>query len=389
MFVLDTAAQERVLGRTIRDVAGPDDLTHLRGQRALVTGAGGSVGSELCRQLAACGVSRLTLADHSEYALFRIDTEIRRLNPSLDVVSQLCDVTRPGDIRLACAAAAPHVVYHAAAYKHVTMAERAIVPAARVNVIGTAETSRAAKAAGARFVLISSDKAAQPRSVMGATKRVAELVALATVTPRFRPIVVRFGNILGSSGSIVEIMLDALNTGAPIPITDPDCTRYFMTASEAVALVLKADHLATRPEVFWLDMGEPVRLGDLADRMMGLAIEAGLHPAGFDVIGLRPGEKMREELTTHGLAMTLTTDPRVLSARQRGVPAHAVAQAVRQIRRSCSGGDPENVIRALTDLVDDYAPHRAVAEWHHTRLARGGKAPNSRAKRVIARRISE
>lgn len=360
MIALDQSLQERLLGRDVSDVLTADDRLQLHGQRALVTGAAGSVGSELCRQLAACAVARLTLMDHSEYALFRIEAEIRRRYPAVAVVPVLGDVTRRADLRAAMTAAAPHVVYHAAAYKHVTFAETAIVQALRVNALGAAETARAAREAGARFVLISSDKAAEPRSVMGATKRFAELIVLRKASATFRPIVVRFGNILGSSGSVAEILLERAAAGLQLPITDPDATRYFMTASEAVSLVLKADLIGRRPEIFWLDMGEPIRIGDLAVRIAAHAAQCGHAPTGIEIIGLRPGEKLHEELTTQGLAMRRTAHPRIFSARQKPVGPDAVRTAMRGAQRACANGDVAAALGTLTHLVDDFQPSDAA-----------------------------
>ena len=353
---LDQPLQERLLGRDVSDVLAAADRLQLHGQRALVTGAAGSVGSELCRQLASCGVSRLTLMDHSEYALFRIEAEVRRQYPSIALVPVLGDVTRRADLRAAMVAAEPHVVYHAAAYKHVTFAETAIVQALRVNALGAAETARAARDTGARFVLISSDKAAEPRSVMGATKRFAELIVLGKATATFRPVVVRFGNILGSSGSVAEILLERAAAGLQLPITDPDATRYFMTASEAVSLVLKADLIGRRPEIFWLDMGEPIRIGDLAARIAEHTAQCGHTPKGIEVIGLRPGEKLHEELTTQGLAMRRTAHPRIFSARQKPVTSAAVRTAIREAQRACASGDVSAALDTLTHLVADFRP---------------------------------
>ena len=357
---LDPALQQRLLGRDVSEVLGAEDRLQLRGQRALVTGAAGSVGSELCRQLAASGVSRLTLMDHSEYALFKTESELRRRFPSVAIVSVLGDVTRRADLRPAIGAAEPHVVYHAAAYKHVTFAESAIVQALRVNALGAAEAARAAREAGARFVLISSDKAAEPRSVMGATKRFAELIVLGMATSVFRPVVVRFGNILGSSGSVAEILLERAAAGLRLPITDPDATRYFMTASEAVSLVLKSDLIGRRAEIFWLDMGEPVRIGDLAARIVEHAEERGHQPQGIDVIGLRAGEKLHEELTTQGLAMRRTAHPRIFSARQKPVAPGAIRLAMRSAQRACASGDVGGALETLTTLVADFEPSEAA-----------------------------
>jgi FlaA1/EpsC-like NDP-sugar epimerase len=344
----------------VGDVLTDHDRRALQGQRVLVTGAGGSVGGELARQLAGCGVSRLTLMDHAEYALFQIESAIRLAFPDLSLVASLGDVTRAADLRAAMVSADPHVVYHAAAYKHVTFAETAIVPAIRVNALGAYEAARAARDAGARFVLISSDKAAEPRSVMGATKRCAEYFVLGEARGGFRPLVVRFGNILGSSGSVVEIMLQRAWAGLPLPLTDPEATRYFMTASEAVSLVLKSDLIGRRAEIFWLDMGEPVRIGDLAARIADHVRRAGGPAVGVQTIGLRPGEKRHEELTTQGLAMRRTAHARILSARQRPTAVEQVTAALRRARRACAAAHPAAALDALTELVSDYIPSEAA-----------------------------
>ena len=360
MVTLTAAIEQQLLGRPVRAVLSQGDRRMLAGERVLITGAGGSVGSELSRQVAACGPARLVLLDHSEYAVFRIESEIRERYPDVQVEVILGDVSRRADVRAACLSLRPHVVYHAAAYKHVTITERSIVPAVRTNVLGTLETARAAHDVGARFVLISSDKAAEPRSVMGATKRLAELVVLGMASPTFRPIAVRFGNILGSSGSLVEIMSRCVREGRNIPVTHPDATRFFMTASEAVSLVLKADLIGGRAQVFWLDMGEPLRIGDLAERFIAVTTPAGEQPVGIDVIGLRPGEKMREELTTQGLAMRSTAHPRIWSARQRRIQIDAVGTAVEALRRTVARGDADGALRAVELAVVDFTPSAAA-----------------------------
>jgi FlaA1/EpsC-like NDP-sugar epimerase len=225
-----------------------------------------------------------------------------------------------------------------------------------VNTLGAAVAARAAKDAGARFVLISSDKAAEPRSVMGATKRMAEHVVLSGASETFRPIVVRFGNILGSSGSVAEIMLTRAAAGLPLPITDPDATRYFMTASEAVSLVLKTDLIGRRPEIFWLEMGEPIRIGDLAKRVVEHVTERGSPAVTTEVIGLRPGEKVHEELTNQGLAMRRTAHPRILSARQRPVAPALVRRAIRSAARACAAGNARDALETIVEVVSDFVP---------------------------------
>jgi O-antigen biosynthesis protein WbqV len=372
--------QQELLGRPLREVLTAADRRRLAGQRVLITGAGGSVGSELTRQIVACRPGRLTLFDQSEYAVFRLESELREQHPGLDVDVVLGDVSRRADVRAACAALGPHVVYHAAAYKHVTITERASVPAVRTNVLGTYETARAARQAGARFVLISSDKAAEPRSVMGATKRLAELVAVGMASPAFRPVAVRFGNILGSSGSLVEIMSRCVREGRNVPVTHPDATRFFMTAEEAVSLVLKADLIGGRADVFWLDMGEPLRIGDLAERFIACTTPPGAPRVGIDVIGLRPGEKMREELTTQGLTMRSTEHPRIWSARQRPVCRDTVAAAVRTIRRAVSAGDAPQALAAMQAALGDFSASRAA--WSAARRAQAAAVTSRVAARA-------
>jgi FlaA1/EpsC-like NDP-sugar epimerase len=352
--------QERLLGRPVRSVLTATDRRALAGQRVLITGAGGSVGSELARQIVACRPARVLLLDHAEYALFHIERDLRHRYPHVALDAVMGDVSRRADLRAAAESLRPDVVYHAAAYKHITMTERAIVPAIRTNVLGTLETALAARRMGARFVLISSDKAAQPRSVMGATKRLAELVALSLASPRFRPVAVRFGNILGSSGSLVEIMRRCVQEGRPITVTHPDATRFFMTAEEAVSLVLKADLIGGRAEVFWLDMGEPIRIGDLAQRFIDSLTPAGQDQIGIDIIGLRPGEKMREELTTQGLAMQSTEHPRIWRARQRKTRQESVTASVRTLRRAVAAGDAGGALGALRSAVADFTASSAA-----------------------------
>jgi len=351
---LDRDAEERLLGRPVEGVLNALDRRTLKDRRLLVTGAGGSVGSELARQLASCNPASLTLVDHAEYNLFRIEHRLRAEFPTVALNAVLGDVSRRADIRSACLASRPHTVYHAAAYKHVPITEASVVAAARTNVLGTAETIRAAREVGARLLLVSSDKAADPRSVMGATKRLAELVAVYQRSRLFRPVVVRFGNILGSSGSVVEIMADTVKAGRNVPVTDPAATRFFMTSEEAVSLIIKADLMGRGGDVFWLDMGQPLRIGELAERIIAWATPDGQPKVGIDVIGLRPGEKLREELTTQGLEMKTTSHPRIWFARQLDVARSSIQQAVRQLRRACAAGDAAMALEAIAKAVPDY-----------------------------------
>ncbi|MGE3176116.1 MAG: polysaccharide biosynthesis protein [Vicinamibacterales bacterium] len=347
---------EFLLQRPVRRLLTEADRRAFDRRRVLITGAGGSIGSELARQVAGLGVARLVLLDQSELALFQIERELRDLHPEAVIEPVLADVARPGAMAQACRAWRPSVVYHAAAYKHVTMAERAVCAAADANVLGTAAAADAACDTGARFVLISSDKAASPQSVMGASKRMAELVTLSRASRTFQPVVVRFGNVLGSSGSVLTIMRECIRSGRPIPLTDPDATRYFMSAGEAVSLVMKTELLARRAETYWLDMGDPVRIGALTDRLLALEARHGHPPVPIAVIGLRPGEKQREELTSQGLRMCPTRHPRIWVARQRPTGRAAVDGTLRALRRSLGRGDAAAVLNLLARTVEGYVP---------------------------------
>jgi O-antigen biosynthesis protein WbqV len=345
---------EQLLGRPIYKLLTAADRRAFAGRRILITGAGGSIGSELARQIAMCRPDRLTILDHAEFNLFTIERELRQRFPALQIDVVLADVTRGGFVRRACRAARPHVVYHAAAYKHVTMAERAICPAALVNVIGTLRVVCAAREVGARFVLISSDKAAAPTSVMGATKRFAELVALSQADQGFHPVVVRFGNVLGSSGSVLALMRERIRGGLAVQLSDPDATRYFMAPSEAIALVMKTSVRRSAVATYWLDLGEPVRLGDLAERLLALEQAAGYPAVPTEIIGMRPGEKLREEPGTQGLSIQRTQSRGICVARQPRFDAAVVAAAASRLCRQALRGEAPGALDTIASVVSDF-----------------------------------
>ena len=326
----------------------------------MVTGAGGSVGSELVRQLAARRPHRLVLIEHSEYALFRIEQEIRERMPDVRIEPVLADVTRPRQMRALFERTRPTVVFHAAAYKHVAMLERDVLSAVRANVFGSLVVARLAGRHGARFLLISSDKAANPRSVMGASKRLAELAVLAGRQGASQVVIVRFGNVLASSGSVVEVMLDRIRRGEPVQLTDPHATRYFMTAGEAVSLVIEADRLGHTGDVFWLDMGKPVLIAGLAERLRAIAVQAGLPKVGVEVIGLRPGEKQREELTVQGLELLSTAHPSICVARQAPFDAASVRHAIAELRACVRVQDAAGALAAIAGAVPEYVSSDAA-----------------------------
>jgi FlaA1/EpsC-like NDP-sugar epimerase len=361
-----------LLGRSARARITPADRDAFRGRRLLVTGAGGSIGSELTRELAACEPACLTIVDHSELALFNIEREVQARWPRTAIRACLADVSHPASIQRIVRDARPEVVYHAAAYKHVTMAERAPAAAVRVNVAGSVLVARAAASANARFVLISSDKAADPKGVMGATKRAAEIMTLALASPSFRPVVVRFGNVIGSSGSVVEIMRECVRAGRPVPVTDPDATRYFMTAGEAVALVLRADLMGRSAEIFWLDMGKPVRIGDLVDRLIDAEVRAGFARTPVEVIGLRPGEKCNETFTDANLTFQRTIDRRILVARQATCDRGVAAACLAQFERAADEADDAAALEGLSRLLPGFEPSEQACDiaWAHGRHPR-------------------
>lgn len=290
---------EDLLGRepVVLDEPGISDL--ISGKTVLVTGAGGSIGSELCRQIARYGPSRLVLFELSEFALYQIEQQLAEAHPHLPLVRLVGDVKVAQQIEHACLAHRPHLVLHAAAYKHVPLMEDENAwLAVRNNTLGTWHAASAAARAGAeRFVLISTDKAVNPTNVMGASKRAAEMVLshLATQGHATRFVAVRFGNVLGSSGSVIPKFKEQIAKGGPITVTHPEITRYFMTIPEASRLVLQAAALAESGQVYVLDMGEPVKIVDLARDLIRLS---GHRDGEIGIVfsGLRPGEKLYEEL---------------------------------------------------------------------------------------------
>ncbi len=300
----------------------------LAGQVVLVSGAGGSIGSELTRQIVRQRPRQLLLLDHNEFGLYSIHQELQALcaaeGLAVELVPLLASVSNPDRLQAVFAAYRPATVYHAAAYKHVPMVEDNPGEGVRNNVFGTLHMAQAAVSAGVhRFVLISTDKAVRPTNVMGATKRMAELVlqAYAQAHPQTLFSMVRFGNVLGSSGSVVPLFRKQLASGGPLTVTDPEVTRYFMTIPEAAQLVLQAGAMGQGGDVFVLDMGQPIKIMDLARRMLhlsGLSERNAANPHGdieIAITGLRPGEKLYEELLI-GDNPEPTEHPRIMKARE-------------------------------------------------------------------------
>jgi len=340
------------------------------GKRVLVTGAGGSIGSELARQVAALGPERLTLLDQSEYALYRIDLEVSETFPEIERKSEIADVRNAVRLNQVFTETEPHIVFHTAALKHVPMVEHNILEGVGTNVLGTINVADACRSHGiAHMVLISTDKAVNPTSVMGATKRLAEcycqardIEGRASGFDATRYVTVRFGNVLGSTGSVVPLFQRQLENGGPLTVTHPDMSRYFMTTREAVELVLQAAALGAGEtdgevpagNICVLDMGEPVKIIDLARQMTRLA---GLRPEkdiAIEIIGPRPGEKLFEEVFHGGEPLVATECAGILLAAPRAADINAVEQAVANLRSACAGLDRSGALNVLRELVPEF-----------------------------------
>jgi len=342
----------------------------IQGRRVIVTGAGGTIGSELARQLAALGPEQLLLIDNGEYALWQIDLELAESHPAVPRQAMLVDVREDSRVRAVFKQWRPELVFHAAALKHVPMVEANPLEGLLTNAAGTRHVADAARAVGAAaMVLISTDKAVNPTSVMGASKRLAEMYCqaldIAALSSRagMRCITVRFGNVLGSTGSVVPLFQRQLARGGPLTVTHPDMCRYFMTVREAVGLVLQASVVGTGDAVlpsgheggiFVLDMGKPVKIVDLARQVIRLA---GLRPdedVEIRFTGLRPGEKLHEELF-HGKEPPVATGyPGLLMAAPRTADPAIVGRAMDEIAAACRGGQVRLALTLLGRLIPEF-----------------------------------
>lgn len=363
---LKAVTLDSLLGRESVKFDIPAVSAAFRGKSVMVTGAGGSIGAELCRQLVATIPQRLVLVDVSEYALYEIDRELRELAPGVEVVPVLGSVLDAALLRDTIDANGVQVMLHAAAYKHVPLVESNVVEGIRNNVLGTATAARAAEERGLeRFILVSTDKAVRPTNVMGASKRMAELI-VQDLQRRSRGTIfslVRFGNVIGSSGSVIPLFRDQIRRGGPVTVTDPRMTRYFMTIPEAGQLVLIAGAISRGGEVFVLDMGEPVRILDLARsmiRLSGRTVRDADRSDGdieIEMIGLRPGEKLHEELLI-GRRTLPTPHEKILVAEEETPAAPAVAQALNRLEKAVGDRDARALRTVLAGIVEDYFVER-------------------------------
>ncbi|KNZ31776.1 MAG: capsular biosynthesis protein [Methylibium sp. NZG] len=364
---------------------------NITGKVVMVTGSGGSIGGELCRQIITQKPKRLVLLDHSEFGLYAIDHELRDADRGVELVACLGSVLDDALVEAAMREHGVHTVYHAAAYKHVPLVESNMQQGLRNNVFGSLAVARAALRCGVETcVLVSTDKAVRPTNVMGASKRAAELIFQAgalraqahTASPAgpapgsaalaaARPwgaadgktvfSMVRFGNVLGSSGSVVPLFKKQIQAGGPVTITHPDIIRYFMLIPEAAQLVIQAGAMAQGGEVFVLDMGEPVRIADLARSIIhlsGVTEKSAEHPDGeieIKYVGLRPGEKLFEELLI-GDDVVPSGHPRILCARERHIEPVLLDKMIESLRSACDANQPDAMLRQIRNVVPEFRP---------------------------------
>lgn len=362
---LHPMSTDDLLGREAVDLNVPEIAKAYAGRVVMVTGAGGSIGSELCRQLMNCAPHRIVLFERSEFSLYDIERQLRPLcvESGINLVARLASVTDPAAVSSVIEQENVDVVLHAAAYKHVPLVEDNEVEGARNNVLGTQVVAEAAaRAEVERFILISTDKAVRPTNIMGATKRLAELVTgdmqLRHMETKFS--MVRFGNVLGSSGSVVPLFLSQIEAGGPVTVTHEQVTRYFMTIPEAARLVLLAGAFSTGGDIFVLNMGEPIKIRHLARRMIELSghtvCDADNPNGDIEIIhtGLRPGEKLYEELLIDDESLMDTPHEKIFRANFNGKSEIEVAAMIRKIRSAVEERDQSLVRQAAGIYADGY-----------------------------------
>ncbi len=353
---------EDVLGRAPVEVDLGAIADYLEGESVLVTGAGGSIGSELCRQVARLGPSRLVLLDNAEPALFEIERELVRDRGHTNISAVVADVKDEVLVRRVLETHRPGVVFHAAAYKHVAMMEANPIEAVRNNTLATRSLARLASELGVRrFVLVSTDKAANPQTVMGLSKSLCEWIVEThghrpEVETRF--VAVRFGNVLGSSGSVIPIFRRQIANGGPVTVTHPEMTRFFMTIPEAVQLIVQAGAMGERGQVYVLDMGEPVRVLDLAEKMIRLSGREPGAEIAIEIIGPAPGEKLHEELIGEGEVASPSTHEAIMRLTREPIDPVWLDAELETLERLVGEGDPARIVEELRRAVS--APHRAV-----------------------------
>jgi FlaA1/EpsC-like NDP-sugar epimerase len=345
----------------------------LSGRRVLISGGGGSIGAELCRQVARLGAGSLGVIEQSEFNLYRIEQELRREFPDLILHPVLGDCSDPAVSERAMAQLRPQVVFHAAAYKHVPLLETQAREAFRNNVLGTQVMASTADRHGVGcFVMISTDKAVNPANVMGASKRAAEIYCQnLAAQSRTRLITVRFGNVLDSAGSVVPLFREQIRAGGPVTVTHPEITRYFMTIPEACQLILQAAVLGQGGEIFALDMGEPVRIRYLAEQMILLAGKVPEREIPIVYTGLRAGEKLYEELFHEQESYVATAHRKIFLASPRSMPWQDLLAHLRRGSVACANNDNEEALRVLQQMVPEFAAPAADSQVIPMQRVRG------------------
>jgi FlaA1/EpsC-like NDP-sugar epimerase len=355
---LSDVSFNELLGRRTISFRREGDINLLRNDitnhNVLITGAGGSIGSELARQTAQLHPKTLILYERSENYLYQLELDIRKEFPEQTIVPIMGDILNEKNFDTVLNHYKPHLIYHAAAYKHVPMMERSPLEAVRNNILGTYSVAKLAiKHHVAKFILISTDKAVRPANIMGTTKRIAELILLSLTGNGTILSSVRFGNVIGSNGSVVPLLKQQISEGGPITITHPEVSRYFMAISEAVQLVMAAGSIGKGREIFLLDMGEPIKIMDLATDLIK---RCGLEP-GKDIdtvfTGLRPGEKMHEELYWQGEGIIPTMNKKITMLRGNGLDSDFVLGSVLRLQKCVETLDEQGAIEVLISLVPD------------------------------------
>ncbi|MBF0496578.1 MAG: polysaccharide biosynthesis protein [Deltaproteobacteria bacterium] len=331
---------------------------YLYGKRILITGAGGSIGSELCRQVCRYRPAVVVLFEQTEFSLFKIDNELKEICPDVSVVPVIGDILDPESLSAAFRTYQPEVVFHAAAYKHVSMMEKNPIEAIKNNVFGTIHVATLAlQHQVRRFILVSTDKAVRPTSIMGATKRAGEIFAQclnAQGTTKF--ITVRFGNVVGSDGSVVPIFMEQIKRGGPVTVTHPEVCRYFMSIPEAVSLILQASSMGHGGEIFVLDMGKPIRIVDLACDLIRLAGKRPYEDIKIDFIGLRPGEKLHEELFITGEDIHPTSHDKIRVAKSLTHDFKQLQKQLTQLQELVEQPDVKSALQVLHAMDPTYQP---------------------------------
>lgn len=348
----------------IEDLLGRDQVSlewekiaiSISGRRVLVTGGGGSIGSELCRQIMALNPASLAIVENSEFNLYQIEQELKQKFPEIPIELALVTVTDEIAIEHLFAHFRPEIVFHAAAYKHVPMLQNQVRVAVLNNVLGTQVVAKASVSFGVdKFILISTDKAVNPTNIMGTTKRVAEIYCQnlnSRVNTQF--ITVRFGNVLGSAGSVVPLFQRQLQAGGPLTVTHPDMQRYFMTIPEACQLILQAMVNGLGGEIFVLDMGEPIKISYLAEQMIRLAGKELGKDISIEYTGLRPGEKLYEELFHESEQLASTDHEKLFKAKFRELEWHELTQTMRMLNTACSEYQNDELLVLLKSLVPEF-----------------------------------